>query len=84
MLMCLVEEVNRQYWVHSINLLQEQKGEFYQLYRDLRHFHKRFLSNNLMDVDKFEQLLIKVSPRLNKKWTPISSKQKLVVTLRYV
>ena len=88
MLMCLIEEVNRQYWVHPINLLREQKGEFYQLYPDLRHFRKRFLSNYQMDIEKFEQLLIKVSPRLNKKWTymrkPISSKQKLVITLRYV
>ena len=41
-----------------------------------------------MDVEKFEQLLMKVYPKLTKKCTymrkAISLEQKLVVTLRYV
>ena len=88
MLMFLVQEVNREYWVHPINLLREEKGEFYQLYPDLRHFRKRYQGMYRMDVEKFEELLAKVSPRLTKRWTymrkPISAEQKLVITLRYV
>ena len=88
MLICLVEEVNREYWVHPINLLREEKGEFYQLYPDLRHFWKRFLGMYRMDVEKFEDLLSKVAPRITKTWTymrkPISAEQKLIIMLRYV
>ena len=86
MFMCLVEEVNRSCWVHPMTLLREEKGEFYQLYPDLRHFRKRFVGMYRMDVEKFEELLAKVSPRISSQWTymrkPISAEQKLVITLR--
>ena len=51
----LMGEVNRQYWVHPINLLREQKGEFYNLHPDLRHFHKKFIGMYRVDVEKFEE-----------------------------
>ena len=39
-----------------------------------------------LDVEKFEELLHKVSPLITKKWTymrePISSEQRLILTLR--
>ena len=65
----ITQEVNRQYWVHPINLLCEEKGEFYTLYPDLRHFRNRFIGMYRMDVDKFEELLQKVTPYLKKRWT---------------
>ena len=82
----MVEEVQRSYWVHPINNLRKEKGEFYTLYPDLRHYPKRFAGMYRMDVEKFEELLKKVSPLITKKWTymrePISAEQKLVITLR--
>ena len=81
----ITQEVNRQYWVHPINLLHEEKGEFYTLYPDLRHFRNRFIGMYRMDVDEFEELLQKVTPYLKKRWTymraPISPEQQLVITL---
>ena len=32
----------RELWVHPLNELREVKGEFYNLYPDLRHFPTRF------------------------------------------
>ena len=81
----ITQEINRQYWVHPINLLREEKGEFYTLYPDLRHFRSRFIGMYQMDVDKFEELLAKVTPYIKKCWTymrtPISPEQQLVITL---
>ena len=85
MLFWLTQEVNRKCWVHPIYLLREEKGEFYQLYPDLRHFHRKFVGMYRMGVDKFEELLSKISPLITKNWTymrkPISAEQKLVITL---
>ena len=79
-------DVNRLYWVHPVNCLREKKGEFYQLYPDLRHFRSKFIGMYRMEVEKFDELLQKVSPFITKKWTymraPISAEQKLVITLR--
>ena len=84
--MMMLEEVQRSCWVHPINLLRKQKGEFYTLYPDLRHYHKHFLGMYHMDVEKFKELLAKIKPVIMKKWTymrkPISAEQKLVITLR--
>ena len=70
----------------SINLLRKEKGEFYNLYPDLRHYHKHFNGMYHMDVENFEELLAKIKPLIMKKWTymhePISAEQKLVITLR--
>ena len=79
-------EVNREFWVHPVNHLREKKGEFYQLYPDLRHFPNKFIGMYRMEIEKFNELLQKVSPLITKKWTyiraPISAEQKLVITLR--
>ena len=80
-----LQQVNRQWWVHPINLLRKEKGEFYQLYPDFRHFNRRFAGMYRMNVEKFEELLKLVSPNITKKWTyfrePISAEQKLILTL---
>ena len=78
----------RSVWVHPINARRLEKGEFYTLYPDLRHFQPKFFAMYRMNPRKFDQLLRLVGPRLEKKWTkmrnPLSPKQKLVITLRYV
>ena len=77
--MMMLEEVQRSCWVHPINVLSKEKGEFYTLYPDLRHCHKCFIGMYRMDVEKFEELLAKISPFITKKCTfmrePISAEQ---------
>ena len=83
-----LQEVQRRWWVHPINLLRKEKGEFYQMYPDLRHFNQKFTGMYRMNVEKFEELLKLVTPKLKKKWTymrePISPEQQLIVTLTQV
>ena len=85
-LLLLLEESPRSCWVHPNNLERKEKGEFYRLYPDLRHFNKRFTGMYHLNVEKFEELLQKVTPLIEKKWTymrePISAEQRLILTLR--
>ena len=78
---------SRSVWVHPINSLHMQKGEFYTLYPDLRHFQPKFFSMYHMNSLKFDRLLAVLAPKIQKKWTkfqsPLSPEQKLVITLRY-
>ena len=78
--------VNREIWVHPLNLDREKKGEFYNLYPDLRNFKKEFLGMYRMYPNKFDELLKLIEPRIKGTYTnmrkPISPEQKLVVTLR--
>ena len=53
-------------WVHPLNDLREEKGEFYTLYPDLRHFPPRFFHTYHMGVSKFDELLELLAPRLRK------------------
>ena len=79
--------VNRSIWVHPLNNLREEKGEFYSLYPDLRHYNKKFFKFYRLSVEKFDQLLDLVGPEITKKYSnfraPISPEQRLVLTLRY-
>ena len=81
-----MQQIRREYWVHPINELRFEKGEFYTLYPDLRHFPNKFFNMYHMTVAKFDTLLEKVEPVLRRQWTnmrePISPEQKLVITLR--
>ena len=78
--------VNREIWVHPLNLQREDKGEFYSLYPDLHNFHKEFFSMYLMTPAKFDALLRLLEPRLKRTCTnmrkPNSAEQKLVITMR--
>ena len=80
--------VSREIWVHPLNTECEEKGEFYVLYPDLRHYHKRFFKTYRMSVECFDALLKLVGPHISKKYTnfraPISAEQRLLVTLRYM
>ena len=77
----------RAFWVHPLFEERRKKGEFYMLYPDLRHFPPKFFAMYRMNPRKFDHLLSLVGPHLEKQWTnmrsPISSEQKLVVTLRW-
>ena len=82
-LLCLqLQEVQMRRWVHPINLLQKEKGEFYQMYPDLWHYNRQFTGMYHMSVEKFEEL---VKPKITKKWThmrdPISAEPQLILTL---
>ena len=76
----------RELWVHPINEDRIEKGEFYTLYPDLRHYPSKFFQFYQMLVTKFDVLLSKLVPQLWKKATnlgqPISPEQMLVLTLR--
>ena len=83
--MCQVE---RNIWVHPLNQKRSRKGKFYILYKAQRKFPERFFENYRMSVQQFDYLLGLISPLIEGKScnfrTPISAKQKLVLTLRYI
>ena len=58
----MVQEV----WVHPLNHMRAEKGEFYTLYPDLRHFPKHFFCMYRMTVQKFDELLEILEPHLRK------------------
>ena len=70
----------REVWVHPLNDLCEEKGEFYTLYPDLRHFNTSFFCMYHMSVRKFDKLLETLSDELKKK--DVKPEQQLVLTLR--
>ena len=78
--------VNRDIWVHPLNLKRQEKGEFYTLYLDLHNFRKEFFSMYRMYPAKFDSLLRLLEPILKGTVTNmrklISAEQKLVLTLR--
>ena len=81
-----IQIMRRMMWVHPLNELRLDKGEFYTLYPDLRHFVPKFFNMYRMSVPKFDRLLQKISPLIEKKWTnmrePLSAEDKLVLILR--
>ena len=76
--------VARSMWVHPLNNLRFEKGEFYTYYPDLRHFPAKFFTMCRMNVAKFDNLLLRVAPHLTPKRTNwrhcISAEQKFVKT----
>ena len=81
--MCQVE---RNIWVHPLNMERTAKGEFYTLYPDQQKYPDRFFENYRMSVQQFDYLLQLVILLIEGKYsnfrTPISPEQKLVLTLR--
>ena len=80
-----MQQVRRMMWVHPINKMRPEKGEFYILYPDLWHFGPKLFNMYRMSVPKFDALLQKVAPKLEKKWTimceSLSPEHKLIITL---
>ena len=83
-----LQYISRSMWVHPLNNLRFEKGEFYTLYPDLRHFPAKFFRMYRMSISKFDNLLKILYPRLQRKQTNfrsnISPEQQLVLTLRFV
>ena len=81
-----MQQVKRMLWVHPINEMHSDKGKFYVFYPDLWHFSLKFFNMYRMSLPKFDSLLKKIAPKLQRKWTimrePLSPEQKLVITLR--
>ena len=73
--------VARSMWVHPMNNLRSEKGEFYTHYPNLRHFPAKFFSMYRMHVAKFDNFLLRVAPWISPKRTNwrhcISAEQKL-------
>ena len=85
-IMWQMNEIHRDYWVHPLNTERGGKGEFYMHYADHHKFPKRFFQLYRMPVQKFDELLFKVTPLLKKKETnlreTIYAEQRLVITIR--
>ena len=83
-----VHMMYREIWVHPLNRSRLDKGEFYSLYPDLRHYPQKFFTFYRMPVAKFDELLWQIAPRIKRKSSsfrqPISPEQQLVLTLRCV
>ena len=75
----------RRMWVHPINNLRFEKGEFFMLYPDLRKYEDKFFAWYRMSIRKFDQLLGIVQNSLRKQCTkfrePISAEEQLVITI---
>ena len=52
--------VARSMWVHPLDNLRFEKGEFYTHYPDLRHFPAKFFTMYRMNVLKFDNLLLRI------------------------
>ena len=76
----------REMWIHPLNIDRVSKGEFYRLYLDQRHFPDTFFQNYRMSTFQFDELLVKIAPRIMKTDTnfrkAITPEEKLCVTLR--
>ena len=59
----------RRMWVHPINNLQFEKGEFFMLYPDLHKYEDKFFAWYRMSIRKFDQLLDIVQNSLWKQCT---------------
>ena len=79
-------QVDREIWVHPMNVERSRKGEYFTLYKDQQNFEDRFFENYRMTVQQFDYLLHLVSPLIRRQDTnyrvSISPEQKLVLTLR--
>ena len=85
MMMEMLDPV-REMWVHPLNVDRVSKGEFYRLYLGQRHFPDKFFQNYCMTTFEFDELLVKIAPRIMKQETnfrkAITPEEKLCLTLR--
>ena len=76
-----VHMMYREIWVHRLNKSRLDKGEFYSLYLDLRHYPQKFFTFFRMPVAKFDEFLWLITPRIRRKSSnfhqPISPEQQL-------
>ena len=51
-------QVDKEIWVHPMNVERSRKGEYFTLYKDQRNFKDRFFENYRMTVQQFDYLLV--------------------------
>ncbi len=82
------EVLTRRWWVHPMNCVREEKGEFIYVVLRLWEFPEHFHKETQMTVNQFDELLNLLEPHIKKQRTnyrkPISPEQRLTVCLRYV
>ena len=75
----------RRMWVHSINNLRFEKGEYFVFYLDLRKYEDKFFNWFGMSIKKFDYLLKMIQRRIFKQNTnyreAISPEEQLVLTI---
>ncbi|XP_069810666.1 uncharacterized protein [Dendropsophus ebraccatus] len=78
----------RRYWVHPIVSARPERGQFYQLYTDLRRYPDKFQNYCRMTIATFDPLLADLRPGLLYRDTvmreAISPEERLLVTLRFL
>ena len=85
MMMHLLDIHVRSVWIHPINNLRFEKGEFVMLYPDLHKYEDRFFGWYRMSMKKFDELLGNVRNVLQKKCTKfrelVSAEEQLVIMI---
>ena len=75
----------RRMWVHPINNLRFEKGEYFVLYPDLRKYEDKFFNWYRMSTKKFDYLLKLIQRRIFRRNTnyreAISTEEQLIITL---
>ena len=75
----------RRMWVHPINNLRFEKGEYFVLYPDLRKYEDKFFNWFRMSIKKFDYVLKMIQRRILKRNTnyreAISAEEQLVITI---
>ena len=73
-------------WVHPINKARRRLGEYHRLVQELRLDNERFYRYFRMSSEKFDLLLSKVGPKIQRKGSnfqsPLCPSQRLAITLR--
>lgn len=79
---------NKRFWVRRLYAERSEKGEYHQLVREMKIFHKEFFFQHFrMGPEKFEEILSYVAHKITKcsiRREPIGPSERLCVTLRYL
>ena len=75
----------RRMWIHPINNLRFEKGEYFVLYPDLRWYEDKFFNWYRMSTNRFDCLLKVIQHRISKQNTnyreSISAEEQLIITI---
>ena len=75
----------RHMWVHPINNLRFEKGEYFVLYPDLRKYEDKFFNWYCMSMKKIDYLLKMIQQRILRRNAnyreAISTEEQLIITL---
>ncbi|XP_040278279.1 protein ALP1-like [Bufo bufo] len=78
----------RRFWVHPVIANRQERGQFWALYVNLRAHEDKFFDYTRMSIHSFDELLVLLSPHLQRQDTfmrdCIPPVERLVITLRYL